>query len=119
MLVSHVLFVAFVVLGLLLIYLSKVKSWQWTRNPWFRLIHLLSITLVVLQSWLGMICPLTIWEMELRKMAGQTTYDGSFITHWMTQLLYYNAPPWVFVLLYTVFGALVLMSWFIVRPRPF
>ena len=118
-LVTHALFVVFVALGLILIFVGKFLSWQWVRNPWFRVIHLLGISLVVLQSWFGVICPLTIWEMDLRSKAGQTIYDGSFIMHWLNELLYYQAPPWVFVLCYTIFGGLVLSSWFLVRPRAF
>jgi hypothetical protein len=118
-LVTHVLFVAFVVLGLILIFAGKFLSWLWVRNPWFRVTHLLAVGIVVLQSWFGVICPLTIWEMDLRSQAGETLYDGSFITHWLNELLYYRAPSWVFVVCYTVFGGLVLASWFLVRPRAF
>jgi hypothetical protein len=118
-LVMHVLFVAFVVLGLILIFVGKFLSWLWVRNPWFRLAHLLGIGVVVLQAWFGVICPLTIWEMDLRSKAGETIYEESFITHWLHELLYYQAPPWVFVTCYTVFGGLVLASWFLVRPRAF
>jgi hypothetical protein len=81
--------------------------------------HLLGIGIVVIQSWLGIICPLTIWEMNLRAKAGETIYDGSFITHWLNQLLFFQAPAWVFVVCYTVFGSLVLLSWLWVRPRKF
>jgi hypothetical protein len=118
-LVTHVLFVAFVVLGLILIFVGKFLSWRWVRNPWFRIAHLLGIGVVVLQAWFGVICPLTIWEMDLRSKTGETIYEGSFITHWLNELLYYQAPSWVFVVSYTVFGGLVLASWFLVRPRAF
>ena len=117
LLVTHVLFVAFVIFSLLLIFVGKFQSWLWVRNPLFRVAHLLGIGVVVLQSWFGIICPLTTWEMELRAKAGETSYEGSFIKHWLTELLYYHAPSWVFVVVYTVFGGLVLASWFLVRPR--
>lgn len=115
-LVVHVLFVCFVVFGLLAIYLGYELNWQWVRNLRFRLLHLVAIGIVVVQSWLGMICPLTVWEMALRKQAGAGTYAGSFIQHWLHQLLYYSAPDWAFMLLYSAFGLLVLASWFVVRP---
>lgn len=115
-LVVHVLFVCFVVFGLLAIYLGYALNWQWVRNLRFRLLHLVAIGIVVVQSWLGMICPLTVWEMALRKQAGAGTYAGSFIQHWLHQLLYYSAPDWAFMLLYSAFGLLVLASWFVVRP---
>jgi hypothetical protein len=118
-LIGHLLFVVFVVLGLILIFVGKFLSWQWVRNPWFRVTHSLATGVVVLQSWLDIICPLTIWEMDLRSKAGEFVYEGSFITHWLTELLYYQAPPWVFVVCYTLFGGLVLSSWILVRPRAF
>lgn len=117
LLVLHVLFVAFVIFGLLLIYLGCFLHWNWVRNRNFRLLHLVAIAIVVAQAWLGMICPLTLWEMRLREMAGDETYSGSFIQHWLHSLLYYSAPEWVFILLYTLFGSLVLASWFAVRPQ--
>ena len=118
-LITHVLFVAFVIAGLLLIIAGKILSWSWVRNPWFRLAHILSIGIVTLQSWAGMICPLTDWEMALRAKGGDAVYAGSFISHWLEKILYFHAPAWVFAITYTVFGFLVLASWFWVRPRPF
>ena len=80
---------------------------------------MIAIGIVVLQSWFGMICPLTNIEMALRSRAGDATYTGSFIAHWLDSLLYYRAPAWVFAVCYTAFGVLVVASWFWVQPRPF
>jgi hypothetical protein len=118
-LVVHVLFVAFVVLGLVFILLGKLLSWSWVRNPWFRSVHFANIGIVVPQAWLGVLCPPTTWEMALRQKAGDAVYSGSFVAHWLETILYYRAPPWVFVVGYTAFGALVVGSWFWVRPRRF
>lgn len=114
-LVLHVLFVAFVVFGLLAIYAGYFFQWQWVRQRIWRVAHLVAIGYVVVQSWLGIVCPLTVWEMALREKAGGAVYAGSFIQHWLQSLLFFNAPDWVFVLLYTGFGSLVLASWFVVR----
>ena len=119
LLFTHFLFVVFVIVSLLLILVGRLFSWSWIRNPWFRIAHLIGIAVVVLQSWLGVICPLTIWETELRSKAGGTVYAGSFISHWLEKLLYFQAPDWVFIVCYTTFGLLVLLSWFWVRPLPF
>jgi len=118
-LLLHVLFVAFVVVGLVLVFAGKIRAWCWVRNPWFRLAHLVAVGVVVLQSWLEVICPLTTMEMALRSRAGDATYSESFISHWLGTILYYQAPAWVFVASYTVFGAIVAASWFLVTPRPF
>ena len=113
----HLLFVLFVIAGLLLVFAGKLAGWAWVRNRAFRITHLVAIGVVVLQSWFGLICPLTTLEMWLRTRAGDATYAGSFIAHWLDALLYYQAPAWVFAVCYTVFGGLVIASWFWVRPH--
>ena len=117
LLVVHALFAAFVVLGLFAIYLGHFVGWAWVKNMWFRAMHLAGIIIVVLQAWAGLICPLTTWEMALRERAGVASYSGSFIQHWLQSLLYYSAPEWVFIVVYTLFGGLVVLSWFVVKPR--
>jgi hypothetical protein len=117
LLLGHVLFVGFVVFGLILIVIGKPLAWAWVRNPWFRITHLVAIGIVVLQSWFGIICPLTTWEMAFRERAGDAVYAGTFMSHWLESLLYYQAPAWVFTACYTAFAALVVISWFWVPPR--
>lgn len=114
---THVLTVAFVVLGLVLIVLGNLRGWRFVNAWWFRLTHLATIGVVVAQSWLGITCPLTTLELWLRARAGEATYAGGFIEHWLSRLLYFNAPPWVFVLAYSVFGAMVLAAWWRWPPR--
>ena len=116
-LLLHVLFVAFVVVGQLLILAGGLLSWDWVRNWWFRVIHLGAIGVVVLQAWLGVICPLTRLEMYLRDKADDTTYAGSFVSHWLEAILYYRAPAWVFAMVYTLFAIVVVLGWVRVRPH--
>ena len=114
----HVSFVIFVIAGLVLIFAGHFLGWSWIRNGWFRFAHVVAIAIVVLQAWLGVICPLTKLEMWLRGKAGDTTYPGAFIAHWVEEILYYDAPLWVFTLCYTAFGLLVAASWIWIRPWP-
>ncbi len=116
-LILHALFVAFVIFGLLLILAGGIRGWLWVRNFWFLVAHLLAIGVVVLQSWLGILCPLTSWEMALRERAGETAYDSSFVAHCLQRILFYQALEWVFIVSYTLFAALVLASWFWIHPR--
>ena len=116
-LLLHTLFVVFVVAGLVLILTGKVLAWSWVRNWWFRVAHLAAIAVVALQAWLGVVCPLTTLEMNLRREAGDATYAGTFISHWLESILYYRAPAWVFAASYTAFAALVVLSWIWVRPN--
>ena len=112
----HLAVVLFVAGGLLLVVAGNLRRWRWVNALWFRLAHLASIGFVVLQAWLGQVCPLTTLEMWLRARAGTRTYGGGFIEHWMQRLLYHDAPEWVFVLAYSVFGLLVIASWFYFPP---
>ena len=100
----HVAIVIFVIGGLVLVVAGNLLHWNWVNALWFRLLHLATIAIVVGESWLDITCPLTTLEMWLRERAGATTYEGSFIEHWLQNLLYYDAPPWVFIAAYSVFG---------------
>jgi hypothetical protein len=116
-LLLHVLFVVFVVGALLLIIVGGFRQWLWIRNRWFRIAHLVGILVVVVQSWAGLICPLTKLEMWFRRAAGGVQYDGSFMRYWLEHFLYYDAPWWVFVMAYTCFGLLVVVTWVSFPPR--
>ncbi|OGT03266.1 MAG: hypothetical protein A3F73_10535 [Gallionellales bacterium RIFCSPLOWO2_12_FULL_59_22] len=118
-LVTHSLFVAFVVLGLVVVLLGKYRRWGWVRNFPFRLAHLVAIGVVMAESWLGLVCPLTEWENRAREAAGSEAYSSPFIQHWLRQILFYDFAPWVFTVAYTAFGILVLVAWLLVPPaRP-
>ncbi len=114
----HVAVVVFVVAGLVLVVAGNLRGWHWVNALWFRLAHLAAIAFVVAESWLGWTCPLTTLEMWLRVKAAAPTYAGSFIEHWLQRLLYYDAPSWVFTLGYSLFGLLVLATWWYFPPTP-
>lgn len=114
----HVAVVVFVVGGLVLVIAGNLRHWNWVNALWFRLAHLGAIAFVAAESWLGWTCPLTALEMWLRAKGAAPTYTGSFIEHWLQRLLYYDAPPWVFTLAYSLFGLLVLATWWYFPPGP-
>jgi Protein of Unknown function (DUF2784) len=113
----HIAIVVFVVAGLVLIVLGNALHWRWVNVPWFRATHLLAIAVVAAEAWFGVICPLTTLEGWLRTRAGGAAHRAGFIEHWAQHLLYYEAPPWVFVVGYTLFGLLVLVTWWYFPPR--
>ena len=115
----HVGFAAFVVLGLVAVLIGGGCGWRWVRNPWLRAIHLAAILLVVAEAWGGIACPLTTLETALRDRAGDATYDGTFMAHWLRQILFHDLPPAVFVAAYSLFATAVAASWWLVRPRAF
>ena len=113
----HVGVVAFVVLGTLAILVGGPSGWCWVRGFGFRATHLALMAVIALQAWLGRLCPLTVWEQSLRKRAGQETYGESFIQHWLSRLIFFDAPWWAFVLAYTAFAGLIALCWWRWPPR--
>lgn len=117
LLVLHVGIVAFVLLGLLAIPLGAWRRWGWVRDVRWRAAHVLLMLFIALQAWLGALCPLTIWEQALRRRAGEASYGGSFVEHWLSRLIYFDAPAWAFVAAYTAVAVGLVVAWFAVPPR--
>lgn len=115
-LIVHFLYVSFVIGGLLAVWIGVFFHWQWIRNFWFRILHLIAIVFVALESVFGVVCPLTKWENELRSSSGGG-YETSFMQHWIHKILFYHAPEYVFTIIYILFALLVLGSLIVVKPR--
>jgi hypothetical protein len=82
----HALFVAFVVLGGLL-------AFRWPRIAWAQLACAAYGLLIELVGW---VCPLTPLENRFRALAGDGTYEGGFIRHYLIPLLYPEPfPSWL------------------------
>ncbi|MEO8495553.1 MAG: DUF2784 domain-containing protein [Planctomycetota bacterium] len=113
----HAAYVSFVVLGLAAILIGCVLRWQWVRSVWFRGVHLSMIGIVVVEALFGITCPLTTWENHLRQSAGETARAESFVGRWVHDLLFFDASPWVFTVVYCLFGAVVLATFVIAPPR--
>jgi len=109
----HAAFVLFVVGGQGLVLFGWWRRWGWTRGRGFRLSHLAAITFVVIESWIGLACPLTLLEAGLRRTDG----GASFIGYWLDRLLYFQAPEWAFITVYSLFGGLVVLTFIFYRPK--
>lgn len=77
-LVVHLAFVLFVVLGGLLVL-------KWPRLAW---LHVPAAVWGVLIEYKGWICPLTPLENSFRARGGGAGYSGGFIEHYIQPLLY-------------------------------
>ncbi len=113
LLVVHFLVVSFIVGGLVLTWIGAWLGWGWVRNPWFRYGHLAAIAFVALEALLGYACPLTVWEDLLRG----GVRPQSFVARWVYRALYYQAPEWVFTVLYIAWAVATLVTLWAVRPR--
>jgi hypothetical protein len=76
--VLHFLFIIFVVLGGLLV----------IRYHSFAFFHLPAAIWGAWIEFSGGICPLTPWENRFRMLAGESTYRGDFIVHYLSYIIY-------------------------------
>ena len=94
-LVLHFAFIAFALLGGLLV-------WRWPRLAW---LHLPAAAWAAGIAFFGGICPLTPLENRLRVAGGEAGYTGGFIEHVVEGLIY---PGWLTREIQIGLGALVL-----------
>lgn len=117
----HVGYIVYVVLGQLAIILAAPMKWQWARNPWFRLTHLLAIAIVAYEAIYNIRCPLTVWEEQLRALAGQP-FNGSetFMGRVLHDLMFIeNQPEIFFTTMYIAMLVLVVQGLIMYPPRMF
>jgi hypothetical protein len=95
-LIIHLAFVVFVVLGGLLVL-------RWPRLMW---LHLPAVLWGAAIELIGFVCPLTPLEVWLREQGGEPGYEGDFIGHYITALLY---PEGLTRGLQVLLGALALL----------
>ena len=77
-LLVHLLFVVFVVVGGLFVL-------RWPRLAW---VHVPVALYGALIEFAGFICPLTPLENWLRRLGGEAGYEGGFVEHYVTAALY-------------------------------
>jgi len=77
-LIVHLAFVLFVALGGLLV----------LHRPRLMWLHLPAVVWGALSEFLGVFCPLTPLETTLRELGGGTGYEGGFIEHYITAVIY-------------------------------
>jgi hypothetical protein len=112
----HLGYVVFVILGFIVIVVGIIVKWQWVRNPWFRIAHLAAIAGVALEAVLGINCPLTVLEFSLRYGASPSERRVSFVGAIVASMLYYDAPAWLFAIIYAGFSMLVAITFVMAPP---
>jgi hypothetical protein len=122
----HLCYVGFVLIGQALIVIGACRGWKWVRNPWFRCAHVLAIGIVVVESLLGITCPLSTWEMNYRDAAHQDSNllrsgvqipEISYTLFFLRKLLFSRTSPSVYIPIYVTFFLLVVLSLVLAPPR--
>ena len=112
--VLHLAFVVFVVLGGLLVF----------RWPRVSILHLPAVVWGVLLELYGWRCPLTPWEQQLRQLANSPGYSGGFIENYLLPVLYPAAltpPTQLMLATFVIVVNLLVYGWLLrrrmLRPR--
>ncbi len=114
----HFLYVTFTVGGEFLIIIGAIFKWVWIRNRAFRITHLVAVVLVSIEAVIGMFCPLTEWENNLRIAAGQSIEkELSFIARLLRMIIFYDFPEWFFTMLYIGWGVIVILTLVFIPPN--
>lgn len=113
----HFIYVLTVVLPIPLIVIGSFLHWKWIRNSKIRNAHFLMIFIVVIESLFGIMCPLTVWEEALRRGQIPTAdYSQGFLSAWISNVMFFTFPPWVFTLQYLLVALLIVELYIWVPP---
>ena len=74
----HLVFILYVIAGALLIF-------KWPKTLW---LHLPACFCGMTGEFTSWICLLTPWEIQLRRLAGEEGYTGSFIEQYLIPIIY-------------------------------
>ncbi len=85
MVLLHSLCVLFIVLSVPVIMAGHLLQWPFVKNFYYRSIHLGMLMVPVVETILGLPCPLTLWENQLRKLGGLEEYSKGCLQYWMEQ----------------------------------
>lgn len=96
LLIIHLLFILFVVLGGLLV--LRDRRWAFLQAP--------AILWGATVEFRGLLCPLTPLENQLRAAGGRAGYEGGFIEHYLLPVVY---PPGLTPAVQILLGSLVLV----------
>ena len=111
-LMFHFSIIFFITFGFFLIPIGYSFGWVWIKNSKLRICHCGMMIFVTFETILGITCPLTLFENNLRGIDEST----SFIFYWINQIIYWNFPTQSFIILYCIFLVWTFLMWKIFPP---
>ena len=111
-LLFHFCIFLFMILSFFLIPLGYFQKWKWVKNKYYRLIHLILMGIIFIETILGLMCPLTILENFLRN----NIEINNKITQIIHQIMYWDLPTYQFIILYLLSLLYLIFLWFFFKP---
>ena len=106
-LIAHFCFVIFIIFGGLLVLRRRFVLW----------LHLPALVWGILIEFFQFTCPLTTLENYFRNSGGEAGYEGGFIEHYVSAVLYWQMTFETQILLGVALVALNLLIYFFVFQR--
>jgi hypothetical protein len=107
----HFLYILGVVLPVLTIPIGWKRGWPWVRSRTIRTVHAGMMGFVLFEILVGMKCPLTVLENRFLEASSRPSYQGDFMAHWVSQIMYWHMPYWVFIAVYASVFSLIVLLW--------
>ena len=112
-LIFHFCIVLFITSGFFLVPVGYKFGWGWIKNRKLRILHFGMMVFVTIETILGVTCPLTLIENNLRGI----NQPKSFIAYWVEQLVYWYFPTQFFLILYCVSLTWTILIWQFYPPK--
>ncbi|MFL2661495.1 MAG: DUF2784 family protein [Alphaproteobacteria bacterium] len=112
-LIIHFLIIFFVISLFLLIPISYKLNWEYLKNKTIRVVHISLITLVTIETLIGVHCPLTILENKLRGIFFHT----SFISKILKEIIFWELPGTYFLTTYILCFLWTIFLWWRYPPK--
>ena len=111
-LIIHFAVVLFIIFGFFFPIFYKFK-FNFAKNYYIRIIHISLITIVLVETLAGVICPLTIIENLLRN----STQSESLIAKLLRDLLFWDFSISYFLFIYFICFSWTVFIWFFFPPN--
>ena len=112
-LIVHFIVAFFIVSLFFFIPLGYSLRWNWTKNRKLRSLHIILMFFVTLETIMGITCPLTLVENELRGIM----VSNSFINTWTKKILFYDFPSEYFMITYILCSLWTILAWIKFPPE--
>jgi hypothetical protein len=103
----HFCIAVFITFGFVLIPIGYNFNWIWIKNKKLRLLHFGMMIFVTFETILGLSCPLTVLENNLRGI----NENQLFLSRWITEVIYWDFPSEFFLILYCLCLGWTFLIW--------
>ena len=111
-LLFHFTIFLFMISSFFFIPFGYYKNWKWVKNKNYRLTHLFLMGIILIETILGFMCPLTILENFLRN---GTKVNNKF-TEIIHLIMYWDLPSYQFIILYLLSLLYLIFLWCFFKP---